>query len=71
MKRLIGTLLVKKRAGGGKRVVVEAAWVEGDVRYVRLRSTARTNNRRYQARYWRLPVGEDGLPEGYRLAVKP
>lgn len=58
--------LVKKN--GSKVVVVEHLWEKDGVPHVRLITTAKRTLRRNLAAAWELPLGEDGLPVGYRLA---
>lgn len=67
MKLKRGDVLVKLRGGATKRVqVVERPWRSGmDGMFVRVEMLA-TGNKNTVRKYI-LNVGEDGLPEGYRL----
>lgn len=71
MKLRVGEVLVKKRGGGGKKVRVTSAWhpSQGSTPGVWLASDAKHNNRSTNARQWWVPIGEDGLPEGYKRAT--
>lgn len=62
----IGDELVKKRGGGKKRVTVTAL--------DKLSATLAPVGvvfRHGRATRWEVELDEDGLPKGYKLAVKP
>lgn len=72
MKLKVGDVLVKKRGGATKRVKV--LWISWDVygqsrvREALVTSLAPSNSRDNNARQWWVPLGDDGLPEGYKRA---
>lgn len=73
MRLKVGDVLVKKMGGGRRRVRVAAKWKtqDGGVR-VELHSLSPSNlsNPRGNTASVTLPLGEDGLPDGYRLEAQ-
>lgn len=72
MKLRVGDVLVKKRGGGGKKVrVLHIQRNNHGERVACLDSEAKGNSKSANARQWWVPLGEDGLPDGYKREVKP
>jgi hypothetical protein len=61
-----GEVLVKKAGGNGRRVEVARIWRGRTGWFVRLDGMANYQRKSGKVQSVVLPLGEDGLPEGYR-----